>query len=114
MVRTENEAINKVLDSWLDLSNHIFGYILFVNDNIVGYTIGEKQDKENIIIHFEKALYDVRGAYPAINKLTLQNMLQYKIVNREQDLGIEGLRRAKEEYNPIGFIKKYQLVFRQG
>lgn len=110
----ENEAINKVLDSWLDLSNHIFGYILFVNDNIVGYTIGEKQDEENIIIHFEKALYDVRGAYPAINKLTLQNMLQYKIVNREQDLGIEGLRRAKEEYNPIGFIKKYQLVFRQG
>lgn len=109
----ENEAVYKVLNSWRFLSDKVFGYILYANNNIVGYTIGEKQDEEHIIIHFEKALYEVRGAYPAINKLTLQTMPQYKYVNREQDLGIEGLRRAKEEYNPIGFVKKYRLLLRQ-
>ena len=109
----ENKAIHEVLTNWTEFKNKIFGYALLVDDNIVGYTIGEKQDGEHIIIHFEKALYDVRGAYPALNKLTLENFSGYKYVNREQDLGLAGLRRAKEEYNPFGFVKKYQLFLRQ-
>lgn len=109
----ENKAILEVLTNWTEFKDKIFGYALLVDDNIVGYTIGEKQDGEHIIIHFEKALYDVRGAYPALNKLTLENFTDYKFVNREQDLGLAGLRRAKEEYNPFGFVKKYQLFLRQ-
>lgn len=109
----ETLAIDRVLDSWQRLNDKIFGYILMAESKAVGYTIGEKQDKEHIIIHFEKALTEVRGAYPSINKLTLEKLSHYQYVNREQDLGLAGLRRAKEEYNPIGFIKKYQLVLRQ-
>ena len=109
----ENKAILKVLTNWTEFEGKIFGYALCVDDKIVGYTIGEKQDEEHIIIHFEKALYEVRGAYPALNKLTLENFDNYKYVNREQDLGLIGLRRAKEDYNPIGFVKKYQLFLRQ-
>lgn len=109
----ENKAILEVLTNWTEFKDKIFGYALLVDDNIVGYTIGEKQDGEHIIIHFEKALYDVRGAYPALNKLTLENFTDYKYVNREQDLGLAGLRRAKEEYNPFGFVKKYQLFLQQ-
>ncbi len=109
----ENKAILEVLTNWTEFKDKIFGYALLVDDNIVGYTIGEKQDGEHIIIHFEKALYDVRGAYPALNKLTLENFTDYKFVNREQDLGLAGLRRAKEEYNPFGFVKKYQLFLQQ-
>ena len=109
----ENKAILEVLTNWTEFKDKIFGYALLVDDDIVGYTIGEKQDGEHIIIHFEKALYDVRGAYPALNKLTLENFADYKYVNREQDLGLAGLRRAKEEYNPFGFVKKYQLFLRQ-
>ena len=109
----ENKAVLEVLTNWTKFESKIFGYVLLVDDNVVGYTIGEKQDEEHIIVHFEKALYHVRGAYPALNKLTLENFTDYKYVNREQDLGLAGLRRAKEEYNPFGFVKKYQLFLRQ-
>ncbi len=106
----ENEAINKILDNWNIFQDKIFGYYISIDNQIISYSIGEKQDQEQIIIHFEKALYDVRGAYPAINRLTLQNFSDYKYVNREQDLGLIGLRKAKEEYAPIGFVKKYDLI----
>lgn len=106
----ENEAINRILCGWKFFKHKIFGYGLWVEDELVGYTIGEKQDNEHIIIHIEKALSTVRGSYPAINKLTLEKNKTYKYVNREQDLGLIGLRKSKEEYNPIGFVKKYQLV----
>ena len=109
-LQQEDEAINKVLQSWADFSDKLLGFCLEDEEKIVGYSIVEKQDDNQILIHFEKALYAVRGSYPALNKLTLENFSDYTYVNREQDLGIPGLRRMKEEYNPIRFIKKYQLI----
>lgn len=106
----ENLAIERVLDVWPQLGVSLFGAVLEIDKEIVAYTIGEKLDKETIAIHFEKALYDVKGAYQAINRITLENIGNYKYVNREQDLGLKGLRRAKLEYNPLHFIKKYNLA----
>ena len=109
-MQNENKAIDKVLAGWKIFQPQIFGILLKQDGKTVGYTIAEKQDADTLIIHFEKALYEVRGAYPALNRITLQNNAEYKIVNREQDLGLEGLRRAKMEYNPFGFIKKYNFT----
>lgn len=110
MLEHENTAVCKILNNWQYLEGKLFGYYLSVDEDIVAYTIGEVQDENHIVIHFEKALYTIRGSYPAINRLTLENFSNYQYVNREQDLGIVGLRRAKEEYNPVSFIKKYELI----
>jgi hypothetical protein len=60
-----------------------------------------------LVIHIEKAHAEYEGAYQAINNLFLKNCcIEATYVNREQDLGIEGLRRAKESYKPIRLIKK--------
>lgn len=60
---------------------------------------------------FSAAFYAYRGAYAAINRIMLENVgSNYRFVNREQDLGIEGLRKVKLEYNPVRFIKKYGVA----
>lgn len=106
----ENVAIERILNDWDALSENLFAAILEIDDNVVGYTIGEKLDEKMIVIHFEKSLYNIKGSYQAINRITLENMGKYTFVNREQDLGISGLRRAKMEYNPTYFIKKYTVI----
>lgn len=108
-IMAENKAILKVLNNWDKLSNHMFGGVLWVDNKIVAYTIGEIVDDKNLIIHFEKALFSYKGAYAAINRICLENMGNYKFVNREQDLGYPGLRKVKLEYHPLRFVKKYNL-----
>lgn len=107
----ENKAILKVLENWAHLSPPLFGGVLWVDNKIVAYTIGEVADDKNLIIHFEKALFNYKGAYQAINRITLEQMGSYKLVNREQDLGHQGLRQAKLDYNPVHYIKKYNLTY---
>ena len=64
-----------------------------------------------VIEMFEKANPDYKGAYQAINQLFLaHNEDYYKIVNREQDLGNDNLRKAKLSYLPIDFLRKYQVT----
>ena len=60
------------------------------------------------VIHFEKGLSDYKGVYQAINKVFLERSCpDFKWVNREQDMGVEGVRKAKQSYNPARFLKKY-------
>ena len=62
------------------------------------------------VIHIEKANADIPGLYQFINKEFLVNEFPYAgIINREDDLGIEGLRRAKESYYPIDYARKYYV-----
>ncbi|KKK46174.1 hypothetical protein LCGC14_1115150 [marine sediment metagenome] len=66
-----------------------------------------------IVIHIEKAHSEYGGSYQAINNLFLKEFGKNAIyVNREQDLGIEGLRRAKEAYKPIRMVKK-SIIYRK-
>lgn len=111
-LESENKAILRVLNHWSQLPKNIFGGVLSVGEDVVAYTIGEKVDDSSIIIHFEKAMFEYKGAYQAINRICMENIGNYKFVNREQDLGLEGLRKSKLEYNPIRYIKKYNLVLR--
>ena len=62
------------------------------------------------VVHFEKARTDFRGSYQYINYAFAQSLPEQVVyINREQDLGDEGLRHAKLSYKPEGFVKKYRL-----
>ena len=78
---------------------------------ITGFTIGEKYNKDMAVIHFEKANPEIRGLYTVINQdfcAKVWNDVTY--INREEDMGLEGLRKAKESYQPEFMVKKYTAV----
>ncbi|HAY72398.1 MAG TPA: hypothetical protein DCY31_00830, partial [Ruminococcaceae bacterium] len=74
-------------------------------------TFGERLNDDTFVTHFEKAYSDIRGAYPMINQLFAQTLLtDYKYINREDDVGSEGLRSAKLSYHPEFLVEKYSAV----
>lgn len=84
------------------------GGVLRVDGKIVAFTIGEPVNEDTFVVHIEKAFVDVDGAYPMINQQFVANELygKYRYVNREEDLGIEGLRKAKLSYKPAILLEK--------
>jgi hypothetical protein len=108
----ENQVISRVLDSWKKFEGLIGGAII-ADQKMVAYTIAEPLSQDTVVIHFEKGNPDYKGAYQAINQMFLEhNSEQFNFVNREQDLGDEGLRKAKLSYNPINFLKKYRVTLK--
>ena len=88
-----------------------FGGLLRVNGAVAASTVGERLNSDTVVVHFEKAFSRIQGAYPAINREFLSRMCRdYAYVNREEDLGIEGLRRAKESYHPAFLVTKYGVT----
>lgn len=87
------------------------GGIVRVNGKIVAYALGEPMaDGETYCTHFEKASPEYPAAYAVINKLFAEKMLgEFKYINREDDAGSEGLRKAKTSYHPEYLIKKYYV-----
>ncbi|MFW9948160.1 MAG: phosphatidylglycerol lysyltransferase domain-containing protein [Candidatus Odinarchaeota archaeon] len=83
------------------------GGLLCVDDKRAAYTFGEMLNERTLVIHIEKAHAEYGGSYQAINNYFLKNCCADAVyINREQDLRIEGLRRAKESYKPIRMNKK--------
>lgn len=108
-LNSENRAIVKVFHDWAQLHG-LMGAGLVVDGKMIAYTVAEVLDEHSIVIHFEKGCPQFKGVYQAINQMFLEKSCQgFALVNREQDLGDEGLRRAKMSYNPIGFLKKYKI-----
>lgn len=78
------------------------GGVLYQFDQVVAFTIGEPLNQDTYVVHVEKAFSEVTGAYPMINREYVKHMMQqYTYVNREEDDGLEGLRKAKSSYYPI-------------
>ena len=68
---------------------------------------------ELFVIHFEKGDTQYKGIYQAINQMFLANSAgRFSLVNREQDLGDPGLRKAKLSYHPIELLQKYRVVIK--
>lgn len=108
----ENKAVERVLGNWDKLPN-LLGGIIYVDGKLVAYTVGEPLGQDMAVIHFEKACTEFRGLYQAINSMFLQNDCSvFKYVNREQDLDDPGLRKAKESYNPVDYIRKQIVRFK--
>ncbi len=108
----ENRAISRILDNRETIYG-LTGGALLVGQEMVAYTIAEQLSQDTIVIHFEKGNPDYKGAYQAINRMFLEhNGEQFDFVNREQDLGDEGLRKAKLSYHPVDFVKKYRVTLK--
>ena len=83
------------------------GGVLRVGGEIVAFTLGEPVCDDTFVVHIEKAYADVRGAYTAINQQFLEHEVsEYPYVNREEDMGDEGLRQAKLSYRPVFMAEK--------
>ncbi|MFO7710115.1 MAG: phosphatidylglycerol lysyltransferase domain-containing protein [Desulfobacterales bacterium] len=110
LLSAENRAILRILDRW-DRFDRISGGAIFVEEIIVAYTLAEPLTEDTLVIHFEKGCPAYKGVYQAINQMFLaRSARSFRRVNREQDLGNEGLRKAKLSYNPIDFLKKSKVT----
>jgi uncharacterized protein len=110
LLAAENRAIVRVLENWGSFER-IMGGALIVEGIIAAYTLAEPLDADSIVIHFEKGCPAYKGAYQAINQIFLARSAgSRRVVNREQDLDSEGLRKAKLSYNPTGYLKKYRVT----
>lgn len=87
---------------------HLIGGVLKIDGEIVAFTIGEAVNDDTFVVHIEKAFAEVDGAYTMINQQFVEHELlgKYQYVNREDDVGMEGLRKAKMSYHPIFMIEK--------
>ena len=85
----------------------LVGGILRVDGEIVAFTIGEPICSDTFVVHIEKAYADIPGAYNMINQQFVEHeCMNYKYVNREEDTGAEGLRKAKRSYRPVFMVDK--------
>lgn len=74
---------------------------------VVAFTLGEPVCADTFVVHFEKAFSHVNGAYPIINQQFIEHVASgYAYINREEDVGVEGLRRAKLSYKPVFLVEK--------
>jgi hypothetical protein len=89
------------------------GGIFYIEGEPVAYCLGEEVALgKSFVIHFEKAVLkdEFKGIFQFINQAFASILPdKYETINREQDLGNEGLRQAKESYNPVGFVKKNKV-----
>lgn len=87
------------------------GAILRVDNRVIAYTMGEQLNSDTYVIHIEKAFGEIRGAYQMINREFAEwvqnNYPQLVYINREEDMGFAGLRKAKRSYYPEKMEEKY-------
>ena len=85
------------------------GGALRVNGDIVAFTLGEPvgMRQDTLVVHIEKAFSDIQGAYAVINQqFAIHEGKDFRYINREDDVGEEGLRKAKLSYKPVFLIEK--------
>lgn len=105
-LHNETCAVRKALNHFSSLN--LKGGLLRLNEKVVAFTIGEPLNSNTYIIHVEKAFSEIRGAYPFINQQFIISETEgYEFINREDDAGDEGLRKAKLSYNPVLLLEKY-------
>lgn len=103
-------AIKKIFDNYEILKDRVKIFGVFIDDKLQAFSIGEYLNENMAVIHIEKANSDIRGLFPFINQQFLVNEFEdAEFINREEDLGIEGLRKAKLSYHPIKFVEKYTI-----
>lgn len=102
------EAVSELLDNWESLD--ITGSCLRVDGEMVAFSFGEPMISKDgtVVIHFEHADTSLEGAFPMMNRQFLLKCWQgFEFVNREEDMGLPGLKKAKESYYPCHMAKKY-------
>ena len=105
----EKSVVELVLENFKELE--LFGAIIYVEGKPAAFTVGEALTDDMALIHLEKATFEHRGVYPIINQQFAKRELlgKFKYINREEDMGIEGIRQAKRSYYPYKMVKKYDI-----
>lgn len=102
----ERKAILEILNDYEYFK--LKGGAIRLDNRIIAFTFGEPLNADTAVIHVEKADPNIRGAYPAINQGFVANAWQdMTYINREEDMGHEGLRKAKESYKPFKMVEKF-------
>lgn len=108
----EWQALKETLNHFLDFA--LLGGLVRVNGAVEAFAIGERLNRDTAVCHFEKSLPAILGLGQLINQWFAAHCLAgFTYVNREQDLGLPGLRQAKESYHPTQLVEKF-TVFRPG
>lgn len=110
----EKAAIERLFNAYSALGME--GGVLYADGRAVGFTIGEFSSFDTFDVHIEKADAEINGAYPMVCrefvKLLLSRHSQLTYINREDDMGLESLRRSKLSYKPEYILKKYTARWR--
>ncbi len=101
----EVRAINEAFENME--SFNMSGAVLYVEDKPVAMTLGSEISQNVYDVNFEKALREYDGVYAVINNEFAKTLTKYKYINREEDMGLEGLRKAKLSYNPVIILDRY-------
>lgn len=105
-LKTEMLGTSLMLDN-MDILD-IKGGAIVIDDRVVAFTLGSSINQNVYNIHIEKAIAGFETAYTVINReFAARNAQDYKYINREDDLGLEGLRRSKLSYKPEILLPKY-------
>ncbi len=108
ILENERKAILFSIGNFFKLA--LSGILIRINNAIESIAVFEGMNKDTALVHYEKGSPDFDGIYKVINQETakiLQN--NYKYINRESDMGITGLRKAKLSYRPHHMIKVFHM-----
>lgn len=107
----EQYAINTYFTYFRELG--LRGGVIRIDGKVAAFTIGDRLNSDTFCVHIEKADTRFKGIYAGINNCFAKEAAKgYKYVNREEDLGLEGLRKAKLSYYPAFLLKKYAVIFK--
>ena len=107
-MKMEQEGVKRIFENFALID--IKGGFLRVDGKVVAVTFGSEVNQNVFDVSFEKALSGYDGAYTMINnRFVLSELSSYTYVNREDDMGLEGLRKAKLSYKPEILLKKYLI-----
>lgn len=104
----ESGAIEFAFDHYNQFG--FMGGLIRINDQVEAFTFGEPLNRDTFLVHVEKANEQFRGLYTAITQQFAQRELSdYTYINREEDMGIEGLRQSKLSFYPVEIYHKYYM-----
>lgn len=110
-LKEEKKALREILYS--DIGIDYKGALIRIDGRVVAITLGSPINSKTFDIHYEKADADFPTAYALINReFAARELGEYKYINREDDLGLEGLRKAKLSYKPQILLEKYTMIYK--
>ena len=108
-LRMERAALGKAIRDYRELGME--GLVLLDGEEVLAFTLASRLSEDTFDVHFEKARSDIQGAYPAINyefaRYVRNKYPNIRYLDREEDMGLEGMRKAKQSYHPHHMVEKY-------
>lgn len=107
-LQTEKRSVLRALNNMEDLG--LVGGTIYIDNKLCAFTVGERLHPHMQLIHIEKGDTNYDGIFPMINQqYVLHECSDVELINREEDMGVEGMRKAKRSYQPIKMIEKHLI-----